>query len=366
MPRVHKLLKDAKARLLSVRAAIRKAEQEKKALEKKIKDIEQASTQTKQTIEKEVNTMEHQIAEARRAPTPKSKAAKAAQTAKINNMERALEAKKTALAHSGSDGTEQIKGIKEHIQKIQREQAGRSRVEQGLIANPSGIITSLENKETGLRETAAGLFGGGGEVKKIPFIGLQQIQGVGGPTNQIKGIPPIGTLGPEVLTVQQRLREIGEEAAKVKPPTTPSTELSDLDKQIAETWRNRYLVSQSQYGVLSNFPSVEGLASVPFAGSFAKGGALASGHSMAWVGEHGPEPIFAPHGARVLPAHEAAAALSRGGGGDINFEEVHFHEAEGKVTGRANGQAFEKDVTKITRKQASGAAKPSPGSKRRR
>jgi TP901 family phage tail tape measure protein len=367
MPRVQKLLKDAKGRLLNVRAAIRKAEQEKKALEKKIKDIEAASNQTKQAIEQEVHTMEHQIAEARRQPTPKGKAAAAAQTAKINQMERNLESKKNALAHSGAEGTSQIKAIKEHIQKIQGEQASRSRVEQGLVQNPMGIIPSLESKQTGLRETAANLFGGGGEVKKIPFIGLQQIQGVGGPTEQIKGIPAIGTLGPEVLTVQQRLREIGEEAAKVKTPSTPGeTELASVEREIAETWRSRYLTSQSQFGVLSNFPSVQALGAVPFAGSFAKGGALAAGHSMAWVGEHGPEPIFAPQGSRVLPAHEATAALKGSRHHELNFEEVHFHEADGKVTGKVNGQSFEKDVRKITRKDASGAAKPSPGSKRRR
>jgi TP901 family phage tail tape measure protein len=360
IPQVHKLLLGSRHRLREVEAAIRKAEQEKKDLEKKITEINKSQNETQHKIEKEINTMEHSIAEARRQPSPKGKAAKKAQQDRINTMEAQLEAKKVALSHSGAGSTAEIKKIHEEIKKIEKDQSARGRVQNALSGS---IIPAFETKQTSLTETMAGLFGEGGEVKKKSFMGLQQIQGLGGSLQTIQGIPPIGTLGGEVLTVQARLQQIGEEAKKTPQPAGPSEsaeEIASLEHENAEVWRKRNLVSESALKVLRQFPSVQAIAAAPFAGSFAKGGVM-----MAEVGEKGREVIAAPQGSRVVSKTDVDRSL-RGGAPDFNFEEVHFHEAEGKVTGRVNGREFEKDVKDVTRKEAKGAAKPSPGSKRRR
>jgi len=354
LPRVNQLLKQAKDRLNAVRKAIREAEQKKRELEAKIKEIEAAQNASKHALEKQLSQLENDLQKAQNAKTPNK--------AQIERIHGEIHTTKEAISGNDKQASNKIHDIHEEIQGIEKAQKGRRRVEGALT---STIIPDLKTKQEGMHETMANMFGDGGEVKGVTFVGLQQIQGAGGPLDAVPNPPEIGSLGGEVFNVQNRLREIDEESKQAKEAGGESEnaqEIAQLNEELAMDWKKRYLVSQYQYGVISSFPTAGEVASVPVAGSFAKGGVI-SRQAMAWVGERGPEPVFAPEGARVIPSHEAQAALAKGGRGDISFEEVHFHEAEEKVTGRANGHYFEKDIKKVNRKQARKSMSRTPGGK---
>lgn len=365
LPFIKKLEKEAHARLRVIRKAIREAEQEKRILEKQIKAIEKAESSKKHELEKEIKELEHAIEEARRNVPPSDKKHKGAHEAaenRINEMERIKEAKKKVLEHSGADSTKEIRELHKKISNIEGAQKGRGRVEKALTGT---IIPDLDAKKESVAQLLQGMLGEAGEVegrgKHISFTGLKAIQGAGVGLGKIGNPPPLGTVGGEIFTVENRLREIQEELKKTHE-TTPTSEAAEdeVAKQEAEEWKKRFIVSQYQYKVLSEYPSVQSLA-YPFAGAFAKGGVL-----MAEVGEKGREVIAAPQGSRVVSRREVDSAL-RGGGHPthLNFEEINFHEADQKVTGRVNGSDFEAEVKTVNRKAGRKAANPSPGSRRR-
>ena len=366
LPRVDHLLHESRKRLAHVRKVIREAEQRKRELEKKIKEIEQAEKSKKHQLEKEVADLSHQIAEARRNVPPSTKKTKAAHDAAeshINDLERAKEVAQKASDHSGKQSQGEVTKLHDEIRKIESHNKARQRVETTLTGS---IIPGFEGQQTGMHETLASLFTDGGEIKGISFTGLQTVQGAGGPLGEVPNPPPLGSLGGEVFAVQNRMREISEEVSRKPTPTSTEAdtskaeELLALERELNLALRKENLVLKYQYGVLASFPSVQQTAApvVPFAGSFAKGGVMA-----AEVGEKGPEWVFAPEGSRVVPSQEARAALAHSGG-HVKFEEINFHEAESKVSGRVNGRTFEQDVKNINRKQARRAMSSTPGGTR--
>jgi hypothetical protein len=364
LPQVKHLLKEVHARLRAVKKAIRDAEREKQAFERQIKAIEKAEHAKKHQLEKEVNELEHTIAEARRHVPPgdkKHKAAHEAAEAHINELEKVKEAKQKALSHSGADSTKEIREANEKIHKIDADQKNRKRVEEALSGT---ILPALTSKKSSLSQLLEGIKGEAGEVEgkghHFSFSGLGAIQGAGTGMGNIGNPPPLGTVGGQIFAVQNRLREIQEEEKKA--PTTPETqgeeEKLNLEKELRMDWMKQYIVSQYQYKTLKAFPSVSAINAMPFAGSYAKGGVV-----MAEVGEKGREIIAAPQGSRVLSKHEVDTAVRGQSGVTLNFEEVHFHEDSGKVSGRVNGQDFEHEaeIRKVTRKETSRSMASTPG-----
>jgi TP901 family phage tail tape measure protein len=353
LPRIVKLLKSTKDRLRAVRKLIREAEDRKRALERKIQEIERAAAKSKQTLESEVKDLERAVdkEEGKQAP---NKGVLAALRAEIKT-------RKNALGDNDKQSNNQVKGVRQEITKIDAEQAGRHRVETAL---KDKLIPTLEGQNKGMHETLANLFGQGGEIRGKNFVGLQQIQGLMDPRTGFAIPPAPEEVGGELFNVTSRLRTIKEEAERKNPKEAEKeeTEIPELEKEANLDLLRKYLVSQAQYGVLRDFPTVGQIASVPYAGSFAGGGVLMA----AEVGERGREIIAAPQGARVLPAREVSSAISQANSRPtLIIEELNVFE-DGSVEVKTADGTFEADVRQVNRKQARAAAKPSPGIKRRR
>jgi TP901 family phage tail tape measure protein len=354
LPRVNKLMKEAKARLNAVRKAIREAEQKKREIEKQVKEVEQAAKKTKQKLESEVKGIENELQKASGAKNPDK--------GTLESLRGQIKLRKEAMGGGDKKTTDEVRELNKQIQVINEKNKGRKRVEGALSGT---IIPDLESKQEGMHETLAGLYNNGGEIWKIPYMDLQNVQGLGSSTElDIQNPPPIGSLGGEVFTVQNRLREINEEAEKANLGSSGESdsqkEIKELEREIELIKLQRETIQQTQTPILNSFASVQTIAApptLPYAGAFARGGVM-----MAEVGERGREIVAAPQGSRVIPSHEARAALAKGNG-DINFEEVNFHEKEGKVVGRANGQPFEKDVKDVNRKQSRKSMSRTPGGK---
>ena len=349
VPRVQTLLKDAKERLRHVQKVIRQAEQHKRELEKKVDEIEQAQKKNKQTLEKEIKELEHKLDQAQGAKNPNQQY--------IDALRSDISVRKNAISDSDNQSNKKIHDLRDDIRGVEKEQKARARVESALSGE---VIPGLESKRSGMFETMSNLYGSGGEIKGASFLGLQQIQGAGGSLDEIQGIPPLGSLGGEVFTVQNRLREIQEEAERPKEAGGPSDteqEILAMKAELAQEWKKRYIISQSQFATLSGMPTVQEATSVPFAGSFASGGVM-----MAEVGERGREIVAAPQGSRVIPSHEARAALSGGGAPqDFNIDELHLYP-DGTAVAKIGGREFRKKVKKVNQEEAS--PRPTPGGKR--
>lgn len=334
LPRVDKLFKDAKKRLIHVQRMIREAEAKKRAIEKKIKEVEQLNQKGKQKLESELKELERQLNKAQGAKTPNHD--------QINAIRTQIAARKDAMSGGGHATQNQVKALHEEAQKIDRENKGRKRVEGALSGS---IIPALEGRKTGMLETMTSLFGDGGQTGVSSFLGLKQIQGAGGTTGAIGNPPVLGELGGEIFTVQNRLREIQEEAKRTKLGSEDS-ELQDITKELELDWKKRYLVSEAQRIAMTSFPTVQKLTTLPFAGSFASGGIMA-----AEVGERGREIVVGPQGSRVIPSHEVNAALSGSSENDtppeLVFEELNVYTDEGRVTGRFKGRDFDATVRNV-------------------
>lgn len=352
LPRVDKLMKEARERLRHIRKVIREAEHKKREFEQKIKDIEKAQNENKQELEKREKELERALDKEQGAEKPNKD--------KIASIRSELGSVKSGLSDNDKNSGKEIKELREKIKDIEGKNKGRKRVEGALVGT---IIPGFEAQHTGLHETMISLFADGGQVGNTSFSGLKTVQGAGGPLDEIPNPPPYGMLGGEIFGVQDRLRTIKEEMDR-KPDSTNAGDDSEADtlaKELAEEWKKRYLVSQAQFSVLRDFPSV-GATQVPFAGSFASGGvARAKGVVAARVGERGEEIAVMPQGARIIPSQEAQTALAGSGMGDIKFEQVTFIESENRVTGRVNGQNFDLEVKSVNRKQSLKSMSRTPG-----
>lgn len=353
LPQVMKLLKHTQKRLREAQKAIRLDEAKKRELKQKIQDLEKVHNDNVRKIEKEKNELENRLNQAQSAKHPDQKV--------INQIREEIKSKNEAIGLDKKEAASAIKIDNEKIKDVEKDVHDKKRVEDASKT----LITNLGERRTSLYDTMSGLYGQGGEFEGTgySFYGLEQIQGKGGSTEDIPNPPELGSVGGEIFTVQNRLREIQEELEKKPVSTADDSELKDLEKEMQIDWRKRYLVSQSQTAALAAFPSVGSIASVPKAGSYAIGGLVA-----ATVGERGKEVAVMPTGSRVVPEHDAKEAIGRMGGkhGGINFEEIHFHEADEKVSGRANGEDFEVEASKFNRKQARRSMTKTPGGRKLR
>jgi TP901 family phage tail tape measure protein len=357
LPRVMRLFHHTQKRLREAQKAIREDEQKKRELKQKIQDLEKVHGDNVRKLEKEKKSLEDDLNKAQGAKTPNKQV--------IDNIRAEIKSKNEAIGSDQKEATSAIKADTEKIKDVEKDVHDKKRVESAS----STLLTALGERRTSLYTTASDLYGQGGEFEGTgnAFYGLEQLQGKGGSVGDIPNPPELGSVGGEIFGVQNRLREIQEELNK-KSPVTPAdegeTEIQQLEREAGIEAQKRYLVSQSQYKVLKDFPSVGSVASVPYAGAYAIGGMVA-----ATVGERGKEVAVMPTGSRVVPEHDAKEAIaSMGGGGKtgVNFEEFHFHEADGRVHGRVNGEEFDTEVEKVTRKQSRKSAPNTPGGRRRR
>lgn len=363
LPRIIKLLHHTQKRLRAAQKAIRDDEHKKRELEQKIRDLEKAQNDNIRKLEKEKNELENKLNKLQNAKHPDHDA--------IRNVRNEIKSKNEAINDTNKQANHAIKHDHERIHDINQDLNGQHRIEDGAKT----LIGQLEERRTSLYSTMSSLFGQGGEFTGGPsFYGLEQVQGKGSTTGSLPNPPEFGSVGGEIFTVQARLKAIQEEAeqkqGKTKKPTPEAdkgeTELEALEKEIATEWRKRYEVSQAQFSVLSGFPSVGSIASIPYAGSFATGG---SAFVAATVGERGREVAIMPQGSRIVPEHDAKEAIARMGGGGattIKFEEFNYHEAEHRVSGRVNGQPFDEEVERVNRKQSRRSEPRTPGGKVRR
>lgn len=347
LPQVMKLLKHTQKRLRESQKAIRDDENKKRELKKKIQDLEKVHNDNVRKLEKEKKELEDKLGNLQSAKTP-NKAA-------IEQVRSEIKSKNEAIGSDSKEATAAIKKDQEKIRDVESDVHDKQRVEGAAKT----LIGNLSDKRTSLYGTMSGLYGQGGEFEGtgLSFYGLEQVQGKGGTTGDIPNPPELGSVGGEIFSVQNRLREIQEELAHKPVASADESELKDVEKEIELEWKKRYMVSQAQFAVLSDFPSVGSIASVPKAGSYAIGGMVA-----ATVGERGKEVAVMPTGSRVVPEHDAKDAIARmGGNGNIKFEHFEFHEADHRVRGRVNGQEFDEEVEKVTRKQSRRSMTPTPG-----
>lgn len=337
--KVTNLLHDAKKRLRHVRKEIAEGEADKRKIENAIKDLEKARDDKVKQLEKEKKDLEQKLDKAQSAKKPNHDY--------INQLRDEIKAKNFAINHAGEDARDAVKKKRGHLHDLEERQKGRKRVEGALSGT---LIPTLEEKRSDLLQTAVDLYSGGGSIGAHSYAGLQTVQGAGSTTEEISWPPEIGSLGGEVFATQNRLREIGEEAELKQPknPIESDDELASLNAELATLWKQRYEVSQAQFGVLQNFPSVSAVNAMPFAGGFALGGSV-----VAKVGERGAEMAVFPQGTRIVShsdAKEAVSAAGSQGGGpvELNFEELNFYE-DGRVEGRINGHPFEKRLNRIGR-----------------
>jgi hypothetical protein len=120
-------------------------------------------------------------------------------------------------------------------------------------------------------------------------------------------------------------------------------ELLRIQEELNVTLEKENTALKAETPVMAKFASVSAIAN---AGGFAKGGMVA-----ATVGENGVETLLVPNGSNVVSNAErrSVVADARSQRANINFEEVHFHEAEGRVSGKANGEPFDQQVDSINR-----------------
>jgi TP901 family phage tail tape measure protein len=348
LPRVDKLMKDARERLRHVRAAIREAERKKRELEKKVEEVEQAQKKSKQKLEAEIKDLENKVNKAQGAKKPNK--------TYIESLQNEIRTRRDAMSGGDKKTHDEVKQINEQIQDIAKANKGRKRVETALTGT---IIPGFEAQHTGMHETMKSLFEDGGEIKGNVFTGLKTIQGAGGTLDEVPNPPAFGSLGGEIFNTQNRLREIQEEATKVKEGvgSDGESEAAEIANELAMEWKKRFLVSQAQMSVLTGFPSVQKVASMPFAGQFAGGGLV-----LAEVGERGREIAAMPSGSRIVPKGAADSAIRNAAAPMLNFEELNLYE-DGSVDGKINGEDFDDKFKKVTRRVGSGPR--TPGGRRR-
>jgi TP901 family phage tail tape measure protein len=349
LPHIMKLLKHTQKRLREAQKAIREDEEKKRELKKKIQDLEKVHNDNVKKLEKEKNSLENDLNKAQGAKTPDSKL--------INRIRDEIKSKNEAIGSDKDEANKAIKSDNEKIRKIEDDVHDKQRIE----AASKTLAGQLGERRTSLYSTASDLYGQGGEFEGtgLAFYGLEQVQGKGGTTGDIPNPPELGSVGGEIFMVQNRLQEIQEELAKkpVSSADESSSELSEIEKEIALEWKQRYAVSQAQFKVLSEFPSVGSLVSVPHVGAYATGGLVA-----ATVGERGKEVAVMPTGSRVVPEHDAKDAIARmaPGGGGFKIDHLHLYP-DGSVEAEAYGKQFKTEVKKVTKEQGSG--RKSPGGK---
>lgn len=294
-----------------------------------------------------------------------------------------------------------VKGIEHDITRFQRQETVLDE-----------IIPTLESQREAASQTIGSITGTGGSVGSSNFVGLETVQGIGGKgggeifsvERQLEAIKE--ALHPHIEPVveselehrEHPLREI--EAAMALAELTPGAEDNiaalereksfDVDRlheaegsnnleeitQWAEALKGteeqltgisggelkasmeeqlhfqeetninlkkELTTLQAQSPVMKQFESVSGIA---HAGGFAVGGMVA-----ATVGENGAETLLMPNGSNVVSNAERRSVVSdsRNQKMNLKFEEIHFHEDEGRVAGKVNGESFDEKVDSYNR-----------------
>lgn len=372
-------IRKAEAKKREVEAQIREFEREIKKFEKEIRDIELAKSKNTQQLEKEQKGLEHQLSKAEGAPKQT-----AAVHAQIQTLREEIRSKQQAIDHTNGVSHDSIKAVNEkindthkritkdnrHIKKIEANETRLHREEATL----QEILPVLETQREGLNTTAFDIYTSGGSVGSLSFIGLQTVQGKGGDLKISQHIPSMSEVGGEIFSTEQQMQAIEESLHPVIEPVEGNTALEDaerraqkaeeiaaINEKLAEEAEKREATLMAQHPVMEQFASVSAIA---HAGNFATGGMVA-----ATVGENGAETVLMPNGSNVVSNAERRSVVAQATGRqpDINFEEINFHEAEGKVTGRMNGRNFEQDVENINRQATRKATwNRTPGGKRDR
>lgn len=429
-----KAIRKAEAHKRDVEKKVKEFEAEIKKFESEIRTIENAKNQNTKQLEKEQKGLEHQLT---KAEGGKQTAAAHAEEQSlrgqisdkqhaINNTNGASHGSVKALNEKINEANKAIHGDDKAIKGIERDVTRYQRQENTL----SEVLPVLEAQKEGLATTAFDIYTSGGSVGNQNFMGLQTVQGLGGPTGKLTHAPAMGEIGGEIFSTEQQLKSINEalhpkiektemtaqeikelplkeiEASLALAELTPGKEddIAALEREkvydrgrlteaestsdfeeitqwaealrgteealtgqsttsktaeellaqqevINEELRKDMLTLKAESPVMASMRSVSSIAN---AGAFATGGMVA-----ATVGENGAETLLMPNGSNVVSNAERRSVVSASGRPGINFEKVEFHEAEGRVSGRANGQAFdtEAEVTKVTRKQATTATR---------
>jgi len=185
----------------------------------------------------------------------------------------------------------------------------------GLAALKDKLIPAIKGKSASLTE-----------LYTTHHDRLADVQGTGMPLEHLKSAP-YGQLGGEILTVQQRIREVGGDT------TARDADRLEIIEGLLRESQQRFAISQRQYGVF---------ASTPVLGAFAKGGtAMATGAYL--VGERGPEVVHLSSGDRVSPNPTISTTPA------VNVS-VTLYEDRDKALVDVNGKEFVAAVKRVNRK----------------
>lgn len=216
---------------------------------------------------------------------------------------------------------ELIKGLEDKVGSIDERQKMRN---AALGVLKGKVIPGIKGKKGNLSELYA-----------TNLERLDAVQGTGMRKEYLK-TAPYGKLGGEILTVQQRIREVGGNT------TARDEDRLGILEDMLRTTQQQLLVSQRQYGVF---------AGTPILGAFEKGGvAIQTGSYL--VGERGPEVVHLRGGDTVSPN----SAL----GGDVNVA-VTLYEGSKTALIDVNGKEFEAAVQRVNRRQARSGGRVLPG-----
>lgn len=234
---------------------------------------------------------------------------------------RQLERQITKEKKEKNPNRELIKGLEDKVGSIDERQKMRN---AALGVLKGKVIPGIKGKKGNLSELYA-----------TNLERLDAVQGTGMRKEYLK-TAPYGKLGGEILTVQQRIREVGGNT------TARDEDRLGILEDMLRTTQQQLLVSQRQYGVF---------AGTPILGAFEKGGvAIQTGSYL--VGERGPEVVHLRGGDTVSPN----SAL----GGDVNVA-VTLYEGSKTALIDVNGKEFEAAVQRVNRRQARSGGRVLPG-----
>lgn len=367
-------------------------EKEGKELEHQLAKAENAPKQTA-AVHSEIQSL--------RAAIHSNKESVAGSGSATHAEVKALNEKITADNKKITGDNKAVKDIEHDITRFQR---------QETVLNE--IIPTLESQREAANQTIESIAGTGGSVGSSNFVGLQTVQGIGGkgggeifsverqleaiqeslhphiepiveselekrehPLREIEAALALAELTPgaedniaalerekvfdrERLTEAEgsnNLEEITQWAEALKGTEEAITggssgvtqaaieEQLHLQEEININLKKELSTLQAQSPVMAQFESVGGIA---HAGSFAMGGVVA-----AKVGENGVETVLMPNGSNVVSNAERRSVVSdsRNQKMNLNFEEIHFHEGEGRVAGKVNGEPFDEKVESYNR-----------------
>jgi TP901 family phage tail tape measure protein len=236
-----------------------------------------------------------------------------------------------------------IKNLKGTDREIDRRQKDRVRVRDALTGT-GGVITRIKKQQGDLRELRGNVLGQGNTGWK----GLAAVQGIDGPMVQMGSLPPIGTLGGEILTAQSSLRELGRQPDVSASSDSEHVRLLEDQLRLAN---QRTLVANSQFAILRDF-QLPG-----FAGMFAQGGVIPRG-MWGIAGETGrPEIVHGP--ASIYNPADTAAMLAGG-----SEREIRVVVEDRRVIVQEDGREIEAIIDDRTTKLARRGQTRTPGGSR--